>query len=104
MNSVGWYVFIVWLLVRSLPAPKSFGALDCRADGGFGHCAQGLGFVVLITTKLDLSEAVGAGFDGEGVNGGVCAEGAAGEALTGWAGVGEDLAAGEQKGSRSNRS
>jgi len=63
MISIGLCVIIVWLLVRSLPALKLFGALDCRPDGGFGNAAEGFGFVVLIAAELHLADSVGAGFD-----------------------------------------
>ena len=94
MNSVGWYVFIVWLLVRSLPAPKSFGGVERGADRGLCDRAQGGGGVVLVAFELDLPDAVCGGLKAQGGDGCFGGEGAAAEVLAVRAGVGEDLAAG----------
>jgi len=60
-----------------------FGCADRGTDGGVGDSAQGLGGVVLVSVHVNLTNAVGAGFDGQGMDRGVCAQGAAGEPLAG---------------------
>src|SRR6266850_1747219 len=65
---------------------------DCGFDCGFGDCAKGLGGVVSVPVQVDPADAVGGAFKGEGRDGGICSEGAAGEAFAGGGAVGEDLA------------
>jgi hypothetical protein len=58
-----------------------FDALEGGADGGFGYGAESLGGIILVALEFYTSDTVGVAVDGEGLDGGFRAEGAAREAL-----------------------
>jgi hypothetical protein len=74
-----------------------FGGLDRGADGGVGDGSERLGLILLVAVKVDFADAVGAGLNGKGMDGGVRAEGTARKTFAGGARVGQDLAAGAKQ-------